>query len=189
MAAGSAFTPLSTEDAAPGGTDAFAASTLSINRSITMKLRSRSLRVEELESRRLLSLPSAAPPLGPPPAPGPGVVWVHTEPALQRAIRNLHSDETVVIQKGTYRLTHTLGIGLQTAVHNVTIRGETDNFNDVVLLGKGMENSHFGPVPTGISVFNGQDIRIANLSIGEAYFHPIELYANRGAQSIDVYHV
>ena len=90
-----------------------------------------------------------APSLGPPPSPGPNVIWVSTQSALQTAFTNLASGQTIVIQPGTYNLSSTLYIGLNSQVTNVTIRGSTDNFNDVVLLGKGMDNSSYGNVPDG----------------------------------------
>ena len=60
-----------------------------------MRARMSKLRVEELEERRVLKAWTDAPPLGPPPAPGPGVIWVDTVPELQGAISNLKSGQTV----------------------------------------------------------------------------------------------
>src|SRR5262249_28976281 len=74
-------------------------------------------------------------------------------------------------------------------VSNVTIRGETDNFDDVKLVGNGMDNANYGAVPMGISVYNAQNVTIADLSIGEVYYHPIELKGDQGASNVDVYHV
>jgi hypothetical protein len=117
------------------------------------------------------------------------VVWVNTEAALQNAVSSIESGRTIVIQKGTYDLSMQLNIGLSHQVTNVTIRGETDDFNDVVLRGKGIDNAFYGNVGMGISVFNAQHVTIANLSIGEVYFHPIELKGEAGASAITVYHV
>jgi hypothetical protein len=153
-----------------------------------MRLRSRVPCLEELESRLVLSLPSAAPPLPPPPQLGPNAVWVNTEAALQAAFANLQSGETVVIQKGTYQLSKTLYIGLQHQVQNVTIRGATNDYNDVVLVGNGMENANYGNVPFGFSIYNAQNVTLADLSIGEVWYHPIELQGNSGASAIHVYH-
>src|SRR5438552_1734533 len=101
------------------------------------------LRIEELEPRLALSLPSAAPFLGPPPAAGPGVAWVNTVAGLQKAVSDLQSGETIVIQKGTYNLAQTLYIGNHRQLTGVTLRGATDNYKDVVLLGKGMETASY----------------------------------------------
>jgi hypothetical protein len=154
-----------------------------------MRLRNAAPRLEELEQRLLLKAPSDAPPLGPPPDPGPDVVWVDDEAGLQNAVRNVHPGETVVIRPGTYYLSQTLYIGLSHPVSDVTIRGATDNYSDVVLLGAGMENPYYGAVPSGISVYNAQNVMIADLSIGEVYYHPIELKGEAGADAIAIYHL
>jgi hypothetical protein len=150
--------------------------------------RSSVLCLEELEPRLVLSSPSSAPLLGTPPDPGPGVVWVNTETDLQNAVANLQSGETIVIQRGTYDLTSGLYIGYNHQVTDVTIRGETDNFDDVVLRGRGMDNADFGSVGMGISIWNAQRVEIANLSVGDVYYHPIELKGEQGASAIDLYH-
>jgi hypothetical protein len=116
------------------------------------------------------------------------VVWVDNEPALQDAVSNLHSGETIVIQPGSYALSSTLYIGLPNPVTDVTLRGATDNFNDVVLTGNGMENPDYGAVPMGISVWDAQRVTIANLSVGGVYYHPIELKGDAGASAITLYH-
>src|SRR5262249_2377531 len=133
------------------------------------------LNLEPLETRLVLSSPYSAPSLGAPPPPSANVLWVNTEAGLQNAVANLQSGQTIVIQKGTYNLSSTLYIGNGHQVSNVTIRGETDNFDDVKLVGKGMDNANYGAVPMGISVYNAQNVTIADLSIGEVYYHPIEL--------------
>ena len=148
--------------------------------------------LESLEDRCLLSIadPTAnAPSLGAPPAPGSNVIWVDNERSLQSAFQNLKSNQTIVIKKGTYNLSSTLYVGKDANVKNVTIRGETDNFNDVVLLGAGMDNARYGATPMGISVYNAQNVTIANLSIGNVYHHSIELKGERGANAVSVYHV
>ena len=97
---------------------------------------SRRATFEALEGLVMLTLPAAAPPLGPPPPPSASVIWVNTEAALQSAVGNRQSRQTIVIQKGTYNLSNTLYVGKSRQVTGVTIRGETDNYGDVVLLGK-----------------------------------------------------
>jgi Ca2+-binding RTX toxin-like protein len=153
-----------------------------------MRNRSR-LEVEVLESRLLLKGPSDAPPLGPPPDPGPNVIWVDTVAELQTAVRDVQSGQTIVIESGEYLLTQTLYVGNNGQINNVTIRGETDNFNDVVIRGKGMENANYGNVPHGISIFNAQNVTLANFSIGEVWFHPLDFQGGAGAESVHVYHV
>ena len=121
-----------------------------------------------------------APSLGPPPSPGPNVIWVSTQSALQSAFSNLQSGQTIVIEPGTYNLSSTLYIGLNSNITNVTVRGSTDNFNDVTLLGNGMDNSSYGNVPMGISIWNAQNVTIADLSIGDVYDDPIEVKGDVG---------
>ena len=130
-----------------------------------------------------------APSLGPPPSPGPNVIWVSTQSALQTAVSNLQSGQTIVIEPGTYNLSSTLYIGLNSDITNVTIRGSTDNFNDVTLLGNGMDNASYGNVQMGISVWNGQNVTIADLSIGDVYYDAIQIQGDQGATSVTIYHV
>jgi hypothetical protein len=130
----------------------------------------------------------AAWPTRPPalPAPTGAVVKVATEPQLQAAVAALRSHETILIAPGTYRLSHTLAV--QGPLDGVTIRGATGNRDDVVLVGYGRDNADYGPVPHGIWV-NG-DVRrltIANLTIGETYFHAICF--NPGPTAPRVYNV
>lgn len=154
-----------------------------------MPRRSLSPQLEQLEPRLLLKGPSDAPSLGPPPTPGPTAAWVSTVAQLQTAVRNLQSGQTIVIQPGTYNLTESLVIGRSAPINHVTIRGATDNFNDVVIRGRGMENPNYGNVPHGITVWNAQDVLIANLSVGEVYYHPIDLQGLSGAERVHIYHV
>jgi hypothetical protein len=146
------------------------------------------LQVEELETRLVPNAPSAAPSLGPPPPPGPGITWVNSESALQNAVTNLQSNQTIVIEPGTYTLSSTLYIGLNTTASNVLIRGSTDNYGDVVLLGQGMDNANYGNVPFGFAVYNAQNVTITDLAVGAVYYDPIELQGNSGAQQVHLYH-
>lgn len=147
------------------------------------------LRFEELSARVLPRSPFEAPSLGSPPAAGADAVWVGTTDELQTAVRNLRSGQTIVVRPGTYDLTETLVVGKFGQVSNVTIRGATDDFRDVVIRGRGMENASYGAVPNGISVYNAQDVTIADLSVGEVYFHPIDIQGIQGAERVRVYHV
>jgi hypothetical protein len=125
----------------------------------------------------------SAPPL---PPPSGTVVRVTSEGELQQAIAWLTSDMTIVIAPGTYELSSTLYVNGSFA--NVTIRGETDNHDDVVLVGRGMTNEDYGAVPFGI--WTGGDvpnITIANLTIRDIWDNPIIL--NPGTQSPRIYNV
>lgn len=127
--------------------------------------------------------PDSAPPL---PPPSGDVVRVTTVGQLQSAIGSLASGRTIVIAPGTYTLTTTLNV--HGPLSNVTIRGETNNRNDVVLVGRGMTNGDYGQVQHGI--WSGgavSGLTIANLTIRDVYFHPIIF--NAGTQSPRVYNV
>jgi hypothetical protein len=100
-------------------------------------------------------------------------------------VRNLRSDTTVLIAKGTYNLTHTLH--LTGKLRNVALRGETGRRQDVVLRGLGMTNPNFGNVPHGIMVSDAADVLIADLSVGDVWFHPITLQGPDGCQRVRVH--
>jgi hypothetical protein len=90
------------------------------------------------------------------------VVHVTTEAQLQTAMGNLQSGDTILLADGTYNLTSTLYINGR---NNVTIRGAAGSTN-VILVGKGMDNSNYGDVPFGIWS-NGTNATIAHLTIRE----------------------
>jgi hypothetical protein len=74
-----------------------------------------------------------APPL---PPPSGSVVSVSTVSALQSAVATLTSGTTILISPGVYRLTQELRI--RNGVTNVALRGATNNRDDVMILGTGM---------------------------------------------------
>ena len=127
---------------------------------------------------------SSAPPL---PAPTGPVIRVTTEPQLQAAVFAVASGGTILIAPGVYHLTSTLNIGNRTLT-NIAIRGETNNRDDVVLVGPGMTNPNYGNAPHGIWTGNGVNgILIANLTVRDFYFHPLIL--NGGTAAPHVYNV
>lgn len=157
------------------------AATISIRHDVVMKI-SRAFLL-------LLSLPLAggagtASPGNAPPLPitGTRVVHVSTEPQLQTAMGNLQSGDTLLLADGTYTLTSTLYIKGR---NYVTIRGSAGSTN-VVLAGKGMDNTNYGNVPFGIWS-NGTNTTIAHLTIRDTWDN--EIIFNPGAQSPLVYSV
>jgi hypothetical protein len=119
------------------------------------------------------------------PSPSGTVINVSTVAALQAAVSAVSSNQTIVIASGTYNLTSTLWVNGSKA--NVTIRGATNNRDDVVLVGQGMGVSS-GTVPFGIWAGSGvTNLTIANLTIRNIYQHPIML--NPGTQSPRIYNV
>ena len=114
------------------------------------------------------------------PLTGLRVVNVSTETALQAATGNLQSGDTIVLADGVYNLTSTLYVNGR---NNVTIRGASGSTN-VVLVGKGMDNSNYGSVPFGVWS-NGTNTTVAHLTIRDTWDN--EIIFNSGAQSPHVY--
>src|SRR5690349_21283397 len=114
------------------------------------------------------------------PITGVRIVNVSTEPQLQTAMGNLQTGDTILLANGTYNLTSTLYINGR---QNVTIRG-TNGSTNVVLVGKGMDNTNYGNVPFGIWS-NGTNTTIAHLTIRDTWDN--EIIFNAGAQSPLVY--
>jgi hypothetical protein len=140
-------------------------------------------------------LPDQAPPL-PPPDAGFTVVNVSTSQQLADACWNLQSNEAIVIAPGTYHLDSvsfpngvdgrlTVGHFGAAPIQNIEIRGATGNAADVVILGAGMLEPI---VPFGLQVFTATDVTIADLSIGNVYYHALAVQGEQGAQRVRVYH-
>jgi hypothetical protein len=117
-------------------------------------------------------------------APTGKVVAVRDERSLQRAVRSCRTGTTIVVAPGTYRLTNTLHFAR--GVKNVAIRGATGRRGDVVLLGRGMANRDHGDVPHGIMVSKAADVLIADLSVGEVFYHPVTLQGQSGAARVRI---
>jgi hypothetical protein len=113
---------------------------------------------------------------------GTRIVAVSNEVELQRAMGNLQAGDTIVLANGTYHLTSTLNVHGR---DHVTIRGSS-GCDQVVLVGRGMDNATYGSVPHGIWS-NSQRTVIAHLTIRETYDNA--LVFNGGAQSPRVYQV
>jgi hypothetical protein len=111
---------------------------------------------------------------------GTRIVNVATESQLQSAMGNLLSGDTILLADGTYQLTSSLYINGR---NNVTIRGAAGS-TDVVLAGKGMDNSNHGEVRFGVWS-NGTNTTIAHLTIRDTYDN--EIIFNPGAQSPRIY--
>ena len=112
------------------------------------------------------------------------VVDVSTVAELQAAVANLTSGVTIRIARGRYPLTQELRIG--NGVRDVAIVGATGNRDDVVIVGSGMNTPG---VNIAIKVETAQDVRIADLSVGEAFWHPIQLKGESGADRIHISNV
>jgi hypothetical protein len=121
------------------------------------------------------------------PRPAGTVVRVATEPQLQAAVRALKSGTTILLAPGTYRLSNLLQI--RGSVKDVALRGDTRDRNRVVLRGPGMRNPNYGTTGYGIMVSNATDVLIANLSVGDVWFHPITLQGGDGCKRVHLYNV
>ena len=106
---------------------------------------------------------------------------------LQSIIASLASNTTVIVEPGIYNLTATLAIG--NGVTNVTIRGRNTNCGDTVIRGQGMNNSTYGSVPHIFWVGDARDITLAFMSLGDVWYHPVQLDPNQGAQNPRFYSV
>jgi hypothetical protein len=140
-------------------------------------------------------LPDQAPPL-PPPDAGFTIVNVSTAQQLADACWNLESNQAIVIAAGTYHLDSvsfpngvdgrlTVGHFGAEPIQNIQIRGASGNPADVVILGAGMLEPI---VPFGLQVFTATDVTIADLSIGDVYYHALAVQGEQGAQRVRVYH-
>lgn len=110
-------------------------------------------------------------------------IRVSTEPELQGALASLQPDTLIILAPGTYRLTQSLFVRKD----NVTLRGDSERCDEVVLQGLGMDNPDGRTaVPHGVWS-DADDLSIQNLTIRDVWFHGLAL--NAGAQSPSVYNV
>jgi len=131
-----------------------------------------------LNSSALAALPSAAPPL---PEVKKKAIKVKNVDSLYKVISKLKSNSTILLNKGIYKLTKPIQI--PDGLKNITIRGNTGKFEDVILKGAGMNNK---AVWHGIMINGSTDILIADLTIGWLGIHPITI--NPKAQNVHIYH-
>jgi len=113
---------------------------------------------------------------------GTRIVNVSTEAQLQTAINNLQAGDILLLANGTYNLTNSLYIN---GKDNVTLRG-TSGCDNVVLVGKGMDNANYGNVEFGVWS-NAANTTIAHLTIRDTWDN--EIILNSGAQSPHIYSV
>lgn len=110
------------------------------------------------------------------PAVSGTVINVSTEAQLQSAIQNAQTNTTVLLAAGTYNLSSTLYVRRS----NITLRGDGDTCDKVVLAGRGMDNANYGSVPYGVWS-DAINLTLTNLTIRDVYYHGLIL--NSGAQS------
>ena len=138
--------------------------------------------------------PQDAPPL--PPPSGMTVISVSSAQELADACWSLQSNQAIVIEPGIYDLAAVefpngvdgrLTVGRYGAqpISNIQIRGASGNPADVLIHGAGMLDDS---VPFGIQIFTATDVTIADLSLGEVYYHAIAVQGDQGAQRVRVHH-
>lgn len=93
---------------------------------------------------------------------------VRTEPELQRAVAAARAGDSVLIKPGVYALSATLAIKQP----DITIHGDSQTCDDIVLLGPGMEQPNYGNAPHGFWI-DAAGANIRNLAISGFYHHAI----------------
>lgn len=100
---------------------------------------------------------------------------------LEAAVSTVNSsggNRTILIADGTY----TLNALLHITSDNVMIRSASGNRNNVVLLGKGM-NGNVGH----IFLVAASHVTIADITMGEVYYHAIQVQGEQGANDLLVH--
>ena len=120
-----------------------------------------------------------APPL---PAPPAGSVYVSYPWELTTAMNNLTSGQTIVLNPGVYDLGTYAHSYYNSGLNNVTIRGATNDPNDVVIKGSGMSGS--GSANYIFQFASCSNVLIANLTLRDVYHHLIHLTTN-----VDNFHI
>lgn len=142
--------------------------------------------------------PYAAP--TPLPLPDPAqyeIIHVDSAQALADAAWALRSNQAILIASGEYRLHEvdfpngvdgriTVGRFGAAPIRNVQIRGSTGNPSDVVLRGAGMLDPR---VPFGIQLFTASEVTLADLSVGEVYYHAIAIEGLQGAREVRLHNL
>ena len=111
--------------------------------------------------------------LCPPLAPPTGhTVTVSTVAALESAVNNAAPGDTILVSDGTYNLD---GVYLRFDVPDVTLRSASGNRENVVLDGN--------YITTEIIQVVASNITIADLTLREAYYHPIHVSSTSSADT------
>lgn len=141
--------------------------------------------------------PQQAPPLPPPDPAVYTIIHVDSAQQLADACWNLASNQAIVIAPGTYDLATvdfpngvdgrlTVGRFGAATISNIQIRGASGNPADVLIRGGGMLDPS---VPYGFQVFTARDVLIADLGVGEVYYHAIGIEGTQGARDIRLYNL
>lgn len=127
-------------------------------------------------------LARSAPPLAP---PAGDVVRVADEKALQSAVANARSGQTILVEPGRYSLSRTL---IFQGRDNVALRGATGRRGDVVLAGEGMDAKEM-KIGSLIQAHDCRGLLIADMTLTGAWWHLIHVAGTKGAAGVRVYNV
>ena len=92
--------------------------------------------------------------------------------ALDEA-NNLNGNVTILLSPGVYALSSNLRF-ISANMINLTIQGQTGNRDDVVIKGLGWDNNDV----THIFNVAADNFTLAHVTIGEVYYHPIQVHSN-----------
>jgi len=123
--------------------------------------------------------PPPPPPINcdcPTPAEPGNVVSVQNVAELRNAMDQANAQNgnmTILVQAGTYTLNSNLRF-INTNMEDLTIKGATGNRDDVIIKGLGWNNS----AVTHIFSVAADRFTVADMTIGEVYYHPIQVQSN-----------
>ncbi|MCF8366251.1 MAG: DUF6383 domain-containing protein [Bacteroidales bacterium] len=142
-----------------------------------------------LVTRSFAALPEDAPPLPPPTGT---VVYVSTWAELIDAVWNLESNTTIMVEPGIYTIPDywfiNVGIDQENPITNITIRGATGDFDDVII--KGTAPGMTGASSFGFYINNATNVTIADITVGEVYHHAVQINPPQigAANGLRLYH-
>lgn len=94
------------------------------------------------------------------------------ESAIDQANMN-NGNLTIILMPGTYSLSSNLRF-IAENMENLTIMGSTENNADVIIRGLGWNNNSV----THIFNVAADNFTVANMTIGEVFYHPIQVHSN-----------
>jgi len=110
------------------------------------------------------------------------VVNVSNEAQLQSAMSALTDNTVLLLEPGTYQLTKTLWVRRD----NITIRGNSNRCDEVILRGNGMDNAAGNSVPHGVWSDHA-NLKVQNLTIRDVYDNGVII--NGGGFAPEIYNV
>lgn len=113
---------------------------------------------------------------------GKDTIWVSNVEELKATVYSTkEGNKVVLIKDGTYELDDRLWL----TGDNLIYRSESENRDKVVIKGKGMGNTSVGYV---FSV-NGDNFAVKDITIGEVYYHGIQVHGEADADNVYIQNV